>query len=136
MAKGKSPPTKTKTVEKPWKDLIHLPQETLILCIASALDVMMTYRLLSRDDMRFIESNPVAQYFLYRWGMAGMAYFKAGMTVFVCVITQIVARKHVSLARQVLGLATVIIVTVVVYSVWLHFHHPHIIEVIDAVSPD
>lgn len=112
--------------QSPWQTFeafFRLPQETLILSVASALDVIMTYTLLTRGDGGFTESNPFAQYFLYRWGMAGMAYFKAAMTVLVCVITQIVARKNELLAKQVLELATLIVVAVVIYSVGLHFKH-------------
>lgn len=108
-------------------NLVQHPQETLILCVVSALDVIMTRHLLTRNDVSFIESNPVAHYFLVRWGLAGMAYFKAGMTLFVCVITQIIARKNSELAKFVLGLATLIIIGVVIYSVWLHFNHRQMI---------
>lgn len=115
-----------------WHQLtnaIRLPQETLILCVVSLLDVVMTYRLLTREDMSFVESNPVAQYFLYRWGMKGMAYFKGGMTLLVCVVTQIIAREKPDLARKVLGVATLIIVGVVIYSAALHFKHREVITV-------
>ena len=104
----------------------------LILVIVSALDVVMTYSLLTRGDGGFIESNPFAGYFLDRWGMAGMAYFKASMTLLVCVITQIVARQNSRLARQVLELATLIVAVVVIYSVWLHFRHRTIPAVIES----
>lgn len=83
----------------------------------------MTHSLLTRGDGGFTESNPIAQYFLYRWGMTGMAYFKAAMTSLVCVITQIVARQNELLAKRVLELATLIVVAVVIYSVSLHFKH-------------
>ena len=112
-----------------WQDLARLvvnPQETFILIVVSGLDVIMTYTLLTRGDGGFTESNPFARFFLDRWGMAGMAYFKAIMTLVVCLITQIVARKNRSLARQVLELATLIIVAVVIYSVGLHFRHHEI----------
>jgi Domain of unknown function (DUF5658) len=108
------------------------PQETLILVVVSALDVIMTYYLLTRDDGGFTESNPIAKYFLDRWGMAGMAYFKVSMTLLVCTITQIVARKNSVLAQQVLGLATLIIVAVVIYSVRLHFQHHQISDMFEA----
>ena len=113
----------------PWRvltGLIKLPQETLLLIIVSGLDVVMTFLLLTRGDGGFTESNPIARYFLDRWGMAGMAYFKIAMTLLVCAINQFVARKNLRLARQVLGLATLIIVSVVIYSVTLHFRHHHI----------
>ena len=102
---------------------VHHPQETLFLVLVSGLDVVMTYNLLTRGDGGFTESNPIARYFLDRWGMPGMAYFKMTMTLLVCVITQIVARKNSVLAKQVLELATLIIVVVVIYSVVLHFRH-------------
>ena len=111
---------------------VHHPKETLILGLVSGLDVVMTYNLLTRGDGGFTESNPIARYFLDRWGMAGMAYFKASMTLLVCVITQIVARKNSVLAKQVLGLATLIIVAVVIYSVRLHFQHHQISEMFEA----
>jgi|GEM_PF-2335766 hypothetical protein len=107
--------------------LIRFPQETLVLCVVSVLDVAMTYRLLTRGDVRFVESNPLAAYFLNRWGIKGMAYFKAAMTVLVCFITQIIARKDAVIARRLLGTATLIIVGVVIYSVWMHFNN---------ISPD
>ena len=112
-------------------DLLCLPQETLILCLASGLDVAMTWMLLTRSDISFTESNPFASYFLNRWGISGMIWFKAAMTVFVCIVTQVIARKNEVLARRVLGLATMITVAVVIYSVWLHFHHRHFVEVIE-----
>ena len=102
---------------------IRHPQEMQSLVIVSAVVVVMTYSLLTRGDGGFIESNPFAGYFLDRWGMAGMAYFKASMTLLVCLITQIVARQNSKLARQVLELATLIVAVVVIYSVWLHFRH-------------
>lgn len=132
MPKLKPKSTTTPGAWQQWRGMIQLPQETLILMVVSALDVAMTYRLLTRGDAHFVESNPLARYFIHHWGMNGMTYFKAAMTVFVCVITQIVARANLILARQVLGLATLIIVAVVIYSVSLHFHHPQIIEVIDS----
>ncbi len=125
----------SKSLKKPdpsgTEQFFYHPQETLILVVVSALDVIMTYYLLTRDDGGFTESNPIAKYFLDRWGIAGMAYFKGSMTLLVCVITQIVARKNSVLARQVLGLATLIIVAVVIYSVRLHFQHHQISEMFE-----
>ena len=122
---------KKPSISSPEAFFYH-PQETLILGVVSALDVIMTYYLLTRDEGGFTESNPIARYYLDRWGMAGMAYFKASMTLLVCVITQIVARKNSVLAKQVLGLATLIIVAVVIYSVRLHFQHHQISEMFEA----
>jgi hypothetical protein len=126
MAARKSRNKKKPIILQDLSDLFPLPQETLILIVVSALDVIMTFSLLTRGDDRFNESNPIARYFLDRWGMRGMAYFKGAMTLLVCVITQIVARKNELLAKRVLELATLIIVFVVIYSVSLHFRHHEI----------
>ena len=123
---------KRTTISKQRPPFVYHPQETLILCVVSSLDVVMTFHLLPRGDVAFTESNPFASYFLNRWGLEGMAYFKAAMTAFVCVVTQIIAYQNPALARQVLGLATVIIVAVVIYSVWLHFNHRPTIDFIEA----
>ncbi len=133
MTKRDSKSLKKRSANPP--EFFYHPQETLILVVVSALDVIMTYYLLTRDEGGFTESNPIAKYFLDRWGMAGMAYFKASMTLVVCVITQIVARKNSVLAQQVLGLATLIIVAVVIYSVRLHFQHHQISEMFEANLP-
>ena len=114
------------TASSAWRQVITFirhPQETLILIVVSALDVAMTHRLLTQGDGQFVESNPFARFFLDHWGIRGMVYFKASMTVVVIVITQIIARQNSGLGRQVLGLATLIIVAVVIYSTSLHFQH-------------
>ena len=111
---------------KSWAfDLFLLPSETFTFCIVSFLDVAMTLGLLLRRDpgFQFVESNPIAAYFLNRWGIEGLAGFKAAMTALVCVIVQIVARKNPALARTLLALTTLIVLTVVSYSVWLNFRH-------------
>jgi hypothetical protein len=112
-----------KSDQQPNLGLIRHVKETLIFCIVSALDVVMTFQLLNRDDIAFIESNPFAGYFLDHWGLEGMAFFKGTMTIIACVITQFVARKDPVLAKQFLIVATLIIVGVVIYSVSLHFNH-------------
>lgn len=106
-------------------NLFLLPTETFTFCIVSFLDVAMTLGLLLRRDpgFQFVESNPIAAYFLSRWGIEGLAYFKAAMTAFVCVIVQIVARKNPAMAKTLLAMATLIVLTVVSYSVWLNFRH-------------
>ena len=60
----RKPKSKKKRPLSSLESLVLLPQETLILIVASALDVVMTYKLLTRGDGGFTESNPIAQYFL------------------------------------------------------------------------
>lgn len=110
-------------VARKWMPMVYYPMEMVLYCIVSFLDVGMTFGLLAREDVMFVESNPVADYFLYRWGVDGMAYFKASMTVFVCIISQVIAQKNPLLAKRVLGVSILIVLTVVMYSVWLQFRH-------------
>ncbi len=98
-------------------------QETLQFVLVSALDVFMTYILLSQEGGGFIESNPVARYFIAGWGTKGMVYFKFGMVAFVCVLSQIIARRRPQVARWLLIGATIVSAVVVVYSVKLLLQH-------------
>ena len=123
MPDPEADPMKTAPTSTTKNEIIRLPTETVMFCIVSALDVIMTYGLLVRDDMNFVESNPFAGYFLDRWGIEGMVYFKGVMTLVACGIAQIVARKELALARQLLAIMTLIILGVVIYSVWLQFRH-------------
>jgi uncharacterized membrane protein len=112
----------SRTESKPgWKRLLtgRLPfeQETSAFVLVSVLDIIMTYLLLRTG--RFIESNPVADYFIAHWGSRGMIYFKLGMTAFVCVLAQIVAQKKPSYAEFILKIGTLIVGCVVIYSLVL-----------------
>ena len=55
-------------------------QEMLRFVLVSTLDVFMTYVLLRQPGGRFMESNPIARYFIYGWGVKGMVGFKLSMT--------------------------------------------------------
>lgn len=98
-------------------------QETLLFVLVSAMDVFMTYILLSQAGGGFVESNPVARYFIAGWGTKGMVYFKFGMVAFVCVLSQIIARRRPQVARWLLIGATIVSAVVVVYSLKLLLQH-------------
>ncbi len=105
-----------------WKRLLAgelpLEHETALFVGVSILDIVMTYTLLAGGG--FVESNPIARYFINHWGERGMVYFKMGMTAFVCVLTQIIAHKHLERARFVLHAGILIVSVVVVYSFGLY----------------
>ena len=101
---------------------LPLETETARFVLASALDVFMTYLLIRNPD-RFVESNPVALYFLNHWGVKGMVWFKFGTVAFVCVLAQIIARRKPETARGLLNLATVVVGAVVLYSLLLYLRH-------------
>lgn len=97
---------------------LPLEAETTMFVLVNMIDFFMTYWLIASG--MFGEANPIAGYFLDRWGpVKGMLYFKLGMVVIVCVITQVIALKDVKKARWVLNFGTVAVVFVVLYSLRL-----------------
>ncbi len=100
-------------------------KETLLYVLLSAADLFVTYYLLQQEieHGQFVESNPVARYFLDGWGIRGMIYFKFGMVAVVCVLTQLIARWRPRTARLVLIFAIVVVTYVLVYSVRLYRTH-------------
>jgi hypothetical protein len=99
---------------------LPLEAETGLFIVASTLDVLMTYYLINHaqvgSHLLFVESNPLARYFMDSWGFDGVIYFKFGLVAFVSLICQIIARSRIVVARRVLYLATALVSSVVVYS--------------------
>src|SRR5690606_25428282 len=92
------------------------------------LDYFMTYVLLYYSHMqegnplqfRLMESNPVAAYFIHRWGLIkGMLGFKLGLVILICIVTQAIAFKNEQTARRVLNLGSILTGCVVIYSLLL-----------------
>lgn len=110
-----------------WRSLplpsLRLELETIAYFFVNALDVLMTYLLLTHDKFEFIEANPLARYFLYSWGAKGLVWFKISLVALVTLNCQIIARKRPDIARRVLFLAIAIVSVVVIYSVWLFVRH-------------
>ena len=103
-----------------WRDFLRrlpLEVETTRFIFVSALDVFLTYLLISQEP--FHEGNPVARFFLNHWGVRGLVYFKFAMVAFVATIAQIIARKQLHTARGLLNLATLIVLCVLIYSLLL-----------------
>lgn len=107
-----------------WKDLftgqLPLQTQTTWFILANCLDIFMTYVLLRQGAM---ESNPIAAYFIHRWGFMGAIVFKLVLVASVCVISQIVALKKLPTAKFLLHFGTAIVSAVVVYSVSLYLKH-------------
>jgi len=97
-----------------WKHQLPLERETCIFILVNALDVFMTYLLLVTGSFR--ESNQLANYFIARWGIKGMVYFKFALVAVVTVIAQIVARKKMTTGRNLLNFGSLIVAGVVIYS--------------------
>lgn len=93
--------------------------ESLVLIALSAADVLITYALLRRGPA-FYESNPVAQWFLLRWNIAGMALFKFGVMGAVIVIGEVVERRRPTWGRGLLVASCLVTLAVVVYGLRLY----------------
>ncbi len=101
---------------------LPLQNETNIFILISVLDIFATYALLRFGGH---EANPIANFFLSRWNVQGMVFFKMTLVAFVSIISQIIARRNLARASQVLILGTVIVTAVVLYSVTLLARNIH-----------
>ena len=110
------------TTASAWSRQLPLETETCFFILASALDVLMTYLLLSHGP-EFQESNQIAAFFLARFGFKGMVYFKFALVAFVTVIAQVIAKSRPTTARWLLIVGTAATAAVVIYSVilWVRF---------------
>ena len=96
--------------------------------LASALDVALTFQVLhySNNDLThgtFVESNPIAQWFISHWGFRGMAGYKLLMTLIVVVIAEFVGRQKPLVARMLLWGGTIVVAMVVIHSIRLLLAH-------------
>lgn len=103
--------------------LLLWERATLVYLIVNALDVLMTYLLLTHDTFEFIEANPLARYCLYSWGAKGLIWFKVTLVALVMLNCQLIASRRPEIARRVLYLAIAIVSGVVIYSVYLYVRH-------------
>lgn len=114
-----------------WRDLLTgrlpLETETTVFILVNMLDFFATYWLLQHSNelgvRPFTESNPVARFFLDRWGIKGLLGFKLAIVVFVCVVAQIVALRREATGRRLLQFGTVVVFGVVVYSASIYLRH-------------
>ena len=97
-----------------FRHRLPLETETNLFVLVSVLDIIMTWVLISRGG--FVESNPVANYFLLRWGKRGLVGFKFCAVLVVCLTTQLIAIKRIQLARLILLVGITVVSIVVVYS--------------------
>lgn len=99
-----------------------LESETAWFILVNVLDMVVTWLLIRTGTFR--ESNPIAVYFLHRWGIRGMNVFKLSTVILVVVIAQVIAPIRPATARGLLIAGTVIVGAVVCYSVVLAIRSP------------
>lgn len=119
-----SAPTTLDFVFRQW---LPLEREMALFLVASLMDFLLTRLLLTwegpDDHYSFVETNPIARYFLYSWGFNGLIAFKATTVSMVIVVCQIIARTRMDIARRLFTFATLAVMTVVVYSAVLVVRH-------------
>jgi hypothetical protein len=112
-----------------WRILVRplqpLERETSLFLLVSGLDLLMTCLLLGVSmqggfKLTFYECNPIADFFLYRWGIVGFASFKLFMVIFIATIVQIIAREMLETARKVINFGNVVVAVVVIYASTLY----------------
>ena len=70
------------------------------------------------------DDDPVAAFFLHRWGpIKGMLFFKLSIVVFVCLIAQVIAQRRMETARMLLRVGTLAVACIVMYSAMLYLRH-------------
>lgn len=110
------------------KRLLRFETEISWFGLASALDVAITFLALrssavGQTQLTIVESNPIAQWVLHRWGFVGMGIFKLLMALIVIVIAEVVGRSRPIVGRGLLIGGTLVVSAVVVYSVRLLLQH-------------
>lgn len=103
---------------------LPLEAETTRFVLANAMDVFVTYLALNmsasgRTSRPIAEGNPIPLWFINRWGVTGMVYFKFGMVLFIVLLAQYVAQRKMTSARRLLNFGTIVVSAVVVYSLCL-----------------
>jgi hypothetical protein len=93
------------------------PRKQLLFILLSLTDLMLTLWLLGHSDGQVYEANPVAQWWLMRYGAAGLACFKAVAVLLVLVLVAIIAHFRPGAAGRALGFGCAILMLVVLYSV-------------------
>jgi hypothetical protein len=88
----------------------------LAFTFLSVVDLGLTLQLLSAGNGTVYESNPLAHWFLTRYGWAGLAVFKAALVAVVLFLSVAISLSHPRAARTVLSFACVALVPVVIYS--------------------
>lgn len=97
--------------------------ETSVYLLVSVLDFYMTWWLLSHRQEGaggFVESNPVARFFLEHWGLRGLFGFKIAAVLAVVLLTVLISERRPEAARAVLWIGIAVTGIVVAYSLAIY----------------
>jgi uncharacterized protein DUF5658 len=87
-----------------------------LFMLLSVCDLVLTWWLLRHSGRVVCEANPVADWWLSRFGWCGLAAFKIGMMVLIMVLLRLVSQHRPRAAGHVLSFACAVLAAVVVHS--------------------
>jgi hypothetical protein len=99
--------------------IITHPRKLLLFLLLSLSDLGLTWLLLERGSGAVYESNPVADWWLSRYGWAGLAAFKVLTVLVVVGLTAVVSRTRPRSGGLILSAACSLLAVVVGYSCYL-----------------
>jgi hypothetical protein len=94
----------------------------LLFPALSGADLGLTWWLLGQEPAAFYESNPLADWFLGRFGWSGLALFKLALVLLVLGTAAAITRRRPRAGGQVLGGGCAVVAAVVAYSAVLAGH--------------
>jgi hypothetical protein len=92
------------------------PRKLSLFALLSLADLALTCFLLGRPGGGAYEWNPVASWWLIRFGWAGLAGFKLGILLLIAALILVVSRSRPRAAGRLLTFGCVALLAVVVYS--------------------
>jgi hypothetical protein len=98
---------------------MRYPDAYVWLVFVSALDVMLTWRILEEGG---VEINPIARFVIDMWALPGAILFKFGLMLFVILACEIVGRQKDRAGRLLAAFAVFVSAIPVVYSLGLLTH--------------
>lgn len=92
------------------------PRKLSLFAVLSLADLALTCFLLGRPGGGAYEWNPVASWWLVRFGWAGLAGFKLGILLLIAALILVVSRSRPRAAGRLLNFGCVALLAVIVYS--------------------
>lgn len=99
---------------------MRYPSSYVWLVFVSAMDVMLTWSILSRGGT---EVNPIASMVIDMWGLPGAIAFKFALMIFVILVCEASGRKTDQVGRWLAYAAVAISAIPVAYSIPLLVYH-------------
>src|SRR5205085_2464838 len=120
----------------PWRKAIGAERRVEVMCgriphlglmflfvLLSMADLALTGELLQRSHGTIYESNPVANFWLMKYGWPGLVVFKSAIVMFIVALVVAISHLRPITGSRFLGFACIALGTVVVYSgnlLWAH----------------